>query len=237
MTRIPLCSLPWVTCTAFFNWVKDLSPLEFIMHWHVQNTSVEEVWESLHQQRAELLQIQDCWHQAYLTSQETPAQVEQHELSSRDTSDSASLAPPPESGVTTNAGTSHSHRLDSGVIFPLDTLVCQFQGCRMALPCIRLPMKVLETPVGSILVSMQLGVCTLGQDAWANIYCSDRTTCNSWGMFILALTCCILNIICKIVDRLGLSYSTGSELNKIKWHITWPSPFETNKFTIGGEHL
>ena len=39
------------------------------------------------------------------------------------------------------------------------------------------------------------------------------------------------------MDRLGLSYSTSGELNKIVDTLPGPPPFETNEFTIGGERL
>ena len=46
--------------------------------------STEEVWQCLRAARSELPQRQERWHQAYLMSQEPPAQVKQHKLSSHD---------------------------------------------------------------------------------------------------------------------------------------------------------
>ena len=65
--------------------MKDLSPLDtYITLQRVGNPSTEEVWQQLRAAQAELPQIQEYWHQAYLTSQEQPTQVEQHEPSSHD---------------------------------------------------------------------------------------------------------------------------------------------------------
>ena len=65
--------------------MKDLSPLDtYITLQRVGNPSAEEVWQQLRAAQAELPQIQEHWHQAYLASQEQPTQVEQHELSSHD---------------------------------------------------------------------------------------------------------------------------------------------------------
>ena len=75
-----------MTCAALSDRVKDLSPFESTMLLQVQKPSAEEVWEQLHHRKAELPEIQDCWHKAYLTSQNPNAQVEQHEPSSCDIS-------------------------------------------------------------------------------------------------------------------------------------------------------
>ena len=46
---------------------------------------MQEVWQSLRDYRVSVPERQEHWNQASLTSQEPKAQVELHELSSRDT--------------------------------------------------------------------------------------------------------------------------------------------------------
>ena len=68
--------------------MKDLSPPNPLTTLRrVRNPSTpssEEVWQSLREYRAGIPERQKRWRQAALASQETLAQVEQHEPSSRD---------------------------------------------------------------------------------------------------------------------------------------------------------
>ena len=68
--------------------MKDLNPPTSITLRHARNPSApssEEVWQSLQDYCAGIPERLERWKQTALTSQETSAQVEQHEPLSRDT--------------------------------------------------------------------------------------------------------------------------------------------------------
>jgi hypothetical protein len=78
----------------------------------------------------------------------------------------------------------------------------------------------------------------LGEDAWANILSNGRATGYSWCTCLLTSHYCDADIVIKIVDKLGLSFSSTKELNDIiDKMLPGRPPFECHNFDLGGETL
>jgi hypothetical protein len=78
----------------------------------------------------------------------------------------------------------------------------------------------------------------LGKDAWANILSNGRATGYSWCTCSLTSHYCDADIVIKIIDKLGLSFSSTKELNDIiDKMLPGRPPFECHNFDLGGETL
>jgi len=86
---------------------------------------------------------------------------------------------------------------------------------------------------------MQLAICTLGQNVWLNIISSSRTASHSRGTtFSLCSILTCTNLRTKIVDKLGLSYSSVQELNNvIDTELPGRPHFQCNLLDIGDKVL
>jgi len=79
----------------------------------------------------------------------------------------------------------------------------------------------------------------LGQNAWLDIIGSSRTASHSRGTtFSLRSILTCTNLRTKIVDKLGLSYSSVQELNNvIDTELPGQPRFQCNLLDIGDEKL
>jgi hypothetical protein len=86
---------------------------------------------------------------------------------------------------------------------------------------------------------MRLGGCTLGKDAGGYILGNGRPTGYSRGTRSPTHRYCDANnTLPKVVDRLGLSFSSTKELNEIiDQRLPGRPPFQCREFVIGGETL
>ena len=79
----------------------------------------------------------------------------------------------------------------------------------------------------------------MGKDAGSVLFGRDRITCDPWGMHVSLFGFFVTNLYLELVEKLGLSYRTTDELNKLidhKLHAGRPD-FQCKDLIIGNEQL
>ncbi|KAN0142113.1 hypothetical protein V8E53_000575 [Lactarius tabidus] len=185
-----------------------------VTHSYVDTHSIDDNEDLVDEANAEVLEA--------LVQDSSAPPTTHPELVSRDTAQSSAL--PPENGHT---GTADS---ETNELSRSDVVVDRFPfGCPGA-------------PMSGMHGSSSVYEATreeLGDSVWAPFKSQCDWEFARWAKMRGPTSTAVTELLAipEFAQKLGLSYCTSDELNKIIDTLPAPPPFETNELVIGGEHL